>query len=426
MMKIKSFFFFVLSFSLIFILFNLKIVSVFAANPHFELSPSSGDISDISTGGTRIDILIDTGAYQIRTAKVVLNYDSNRLEVLSVQNGGFLDEVSDNIYNSQGRLVLNANTSFSDFLAGRSGIGTLATVRFGAKGLFDSSNVEFDCTPGKSIDSGINTIFIMDVIDCSSNVSGAYSGGGGFPSPSPSQSPGISPSPSYQPLPSPSPSPRISPSPSPWTSPSPSPRISPSPSPVANTNMTIVVKLSGVPANNNDMNLPVDHRQQDIRTVLEDMQGLFYYFGDGNITYTYNTVSQTFDTEIIFQINDLPSGQYNFLLKGPSHRQIKFCQQNQSKDHICTRVEAINITAGQNYNMTFSGHPLEFGDINWSGSAGVEDYSILIGCRDLDSRKGDISYTQGCFLADGNLDGVVDITDVDLFYLTISSKPDDE
>ncbi|MFC1711428.1 cohesin domain-containing protein [Patescibacteria group bacterium] len=170
-------------------LFWLK-TTVYAASPHLELVPSTGTIS---TAGTDIEVNIDTGGMEAKSAKVVLNYDSAKLEVDSITAGAFFDEVSHNIYNSTGEVVINANLSLGSSLESKTGTGTLATMTVKAKASTGTANLTFDCTDGSSTDSGINDPTPLDIIDCTANLNGSYTLGTSTGSPAPSVSPSASP-----------------------------------------------------------------------------------------------------------------------------------------------------------------------------------------------------------------------------------------
>lgn len=171
----------------------------YAANPHLELSPSSGSIS---TSGTNINVDIDTGSLEAKSAKAVINFDATKLEVTSIQEGTFFDEVSYNIYNTTGQVVINANLSLGSSLESKTGTGTLATMTVRAKTSSGTANMTFDCTEGSSTDSGINDPTPTDIIDCASNVNGSYTlGAAAVTSPSPSPAVGgPQPSPSVLPV----------------------------------------------------------------------------------------------------------------------------------------------------------------------------------------------------------------------------------
>lgn len=124
---------------------------------------------------------------------------------------------------------------------------------------------------------------------------------------------------------------------------------------------------------------------------------------------------------------DFTQDKYIIKIKGASHRKIKFCEDNQAAVKICKRTEGIDLVPGENYTFDLTGHSLEFGDINWDGIVGVNDYSIVRACRNADAKIGDADYDTGnCQAADANLNGVVESADIDLLFKTLSENPDDE
>jgi hypothetical protein len=166
---------------------------VWAATPHLELSPSSGTIG---SSGTSIAVKIDTGGQAAKSAKAVISFDATKLEVASVTTGTFFDEVTNNVYNTTGQVVINANLSLGSSLETKTGTGTLATLNVKAKTTSGTATMTFNCTAGSSTDSGINDAVPTDIIDCTANIDGNYSLGtsSASASPSPSAS-GISSSP---------------------------------------------------------------------------------------------------------------------------------------------------------------------------------------------------------------------------------------
>lgn len=205
----------------------------------------------------------------------------------------------------------------------------------------------------------------------------------------------------------------------------------PSPSPAEETTLDLKIKFMGVPANDNNMNLPQENRGKETRITIakESDEKLFY---SEFVSFEYNETDKIWGKSLSFTNTQLPSGKYIFKIKGPAHRQILFCRNNQAPPSLeeeatlCKRGDAVSITVGQSYNLDFSAYPLEFGDVDWDGSVGVQDYSFVKACKEANSKLGEESYTNGCQYADGNLDGVCDITDIDLLYRTLSIKPDDE
>jgi len=264
--------------------------------------------------------------------------------------------------------------------------------------------------------------------------------GGQCPSPSPASrtrtggsadfsTAGSSPSPSPSPSssPSPSPSPQPSPSPSPLTITSPSPSASPEVAITLDQEISLDIKLkfAGVPANNNDINLPQEQRKKEVRIIFEKQEGGQTSYFTHYQNFDYQPSDKSYQASFSLGKDQLPSGNYNLLIKGPVHRQIRFCRNEQTTKQSCSLNNFISLTPGQSYFLDFSNYPLEFGDVDWGGSVGVEDYSFAKACKDQDSHLGDLSYQNGCFNADGNFDGVCDITDIDLLYKTVSDNPDD-
>lgn len=161
-----------LFFCLFFLFYSIFFAcQVYAADPHLELNPSSGTIT---TAGVNIDVNIDTGGQAVKSAKAVINFEESLLQVLSVSAGDFFDDVSYNIYNSSGQVVINANLSLDSMLESKTGIGTLATLSVKSLASSGATAVTFDCTQGSSTDSNINNPTPQDIIVCSSNVNGSY------------------------------------------------------------------------------------------------------------------------------------------------------------------------------------------------------------------------------------------------------------
>jgi hypothetical protein len=165
-----------------------------AADAYLELDPSSGAIS---TSGTDIDVNIDTDGQAIKSAKAVINYPTAMLQVSSITAGDFLDDVSHNIYNDEGEVIINANLSLDSMLESKTGTGTIATITFEAQASSGTAIVTFDCTDEDSTDSNINDPSDppLDIITCTANVDGNYSWGDQAASPSPAASAIVSASP---------------------------------------------------------------------------------------------------------------------------------------------------------------------------------------------------------------------------------------
>lgn len=216
-----------------------------------------------------------------------------------------------------------------------------------------------------------------------------------------------------------------SPPPSPSSSPSSSPPPSPSPTPGPETEMRLKIKLDGVPANDNNINLLDIYKEIEVLVAFDTKSdsGIIGYW-EGKMSFEYDPETKTYSV-----VNEAFSDNINILLKGSSHRKIRFCKaEGQTREYVCRRNEYIDVKSFEDYLFDFTGHPLEFGDVDWDGSVGVQDYSFIISCKKADAKVGQEAYDieDGCNLADGNFDGVVDSTDVVLILKTLSSYPDDE
>lgn len=167
------------------------LASVYAVDPHLELSPSTGLIT---TDGTSIEVKIVSAGQAVKSAKAVVNFDSALLEVSSIQAGDFFDDVSHNIYNSSGQVVINASLSVDSLLESKTGSGALGTMTVKAKTASGTANMAFDCTVGSSTDSNINDPDLTDIIVCTSNIDGSYDLTGGVsatPAATPTPSPAV-------------------------------------------------------------------------------------------------------------------------------------------------------------------------------------------------------------------------------------------
>ncbi len=120
-------------------------------------------------------------------------------------------------------------------------------------------------------------------------------------------------------------------------------------------------------------------------------------------------------------------GNYIFKIKGPSHKKLVFCQDNQDLEYQCVEGEGIYLESGKDYALDFTQRPLGFGDVNFDGSVGVNDWSAVLGCRNADSKRGEELFDiGGCRHADSNFDGEVNNFGLDLLYKTLAGEPDDE
>lgn len=157
------------------------------AAPRLFLDPSSGNFSN----GDQIEVAvsIDAGDQEVMATDTLLNFDSSKLEVTSVTDGGFFEEMQ--YVTDDGRVTIYAYPKQA--LQTKTGTGILAQIVFTALAE-GTASASFLCEAGSDSDSNIWTAEGNDVIDCAANGSGSYiigtSGGETTPTPTPTISTG--------------------------------------------------------------------------------------------------------------------------------------------------------------------------------------------------------------------------------------------
>jgi len=109
---------------------------------------------------------------------------------------------------------------------------------------------------------------------------------------------------------------------------------------------------------------------------------------------------------------------YYFLIKGPKHLQVRFCQ-NSGQNRPCTRSN-ITLDSGENF-LDFSGYPLPGGDLPpQDGVVNAIDAVALINCLETPD-------TPSCLAkADLNFDGIINTMDINIMNNTIYTRWEDE
>jgi len=118
--------------------------------------------------------------------------------------------------------------------------------------------------------------------------------------------------------------------------------------------------------------------------------------------------------------------EYIITIKGFSHSQKIFCKQNQSGELICSKMEGLKIDPNKTITIDLSSLSLKFGDVDSDNQVDTKDYSLVKTCRINNAKKGDDYYEEGCNWADGNFDGEVNSTDIDLLYKALIGNPEDK
>ncbi|MGB9911687.1 MAG: cohesin domain-containing protein [Microgenomates group bacterium] len=145
--------------------------SVFATDPHFFLSPTTGNFSNDFS----VEIRIDTGNKAVGGVDVYLQFPQNLLKVKSVTPGTAFTEVPYLIKNEEGKLILSgyfSNTEAGLSFNGTNGLIATATFQIVSSG---SANLNFICNSGETNESNIiEKTTSQDIVVCSANQGGIY------------------------------------------------------------------------------------------------------------------------------------------------------------------------------------------------------------------------------------------------------------
>ncbi|MBD3250658.1 MAG: DUF5123 domain-containing protein [Candidatus Pacebacteria bacterium] len=197
------------------------------------------------------------------------------------------------------------------------------------------------------------------------------------------------------------------------------------------------LSLAGVPKVEYDLqNQPVNtfHPNQagqsiEVDLTLKDLTGSVVEQGRKTLVYQQEGeggVSSYYKLREPLRIVQPDSGKLSLLIKGPMHRQIKYCRNNQQSDQLCGSQEGFSLNLGIN-TLDLTQRPLQAGDVpmhgeNQSEQDGVVnslDYSFVVGCLSTQSDPACVSR------ADFDYSGKVTNYDLSLVIDTLSSAPDD-
>ena len=96
------------------LILSISSLSIYAAQPSFSFSPSSGVVANIQEGFT-VDVLIDSGGYEITKARAVVKFDPKIVQLKTAMRNSSLfeqwlvDESSTD--NTKGIVILTGSTS---------------------------------------------------------------------------------------------------------------------------------------------------------------------------------------------------------------------------------------------------------------------------------------------------------------------------
>lgn len=128
--------------------------------------------SSLTVGSTlSVKIKIDTGTDKTTSADAWINYNSNQLEIVSIEDGGFYSNFFKKIFANK----IYVGGAEVDSLSSKTGTGTLAilTIKGKQKGI---AQLTFDCITGKTNDSNIikDDVNATDIINCPATTGGSY------------------------------------------------------------------------------------------------------------------------------------------------------------------------------------------------------------------------------------------------------------
>lgn len=172
-------------------------ISAIAA-PRFTLNPSNTSV----TNGSEFDVMmgVNSETEKVIGIDVVANFDSAKLEIVSIQkasipDGGYNFTYTANspiIKNDLGKFEVTLPSANSSVYEGTVANHDLLKITFRAKSL-GTASVSFVCTAGSVTESNIINQSGSDVIDCSANQTGTYTivagAGGATTAPSPTATP---------------------------------------------------------------------------------------------------------------------------------------------------------------------------------------------------------------------------------------------
>lgn len=197
--------------------------------------------------------------------------------------------------------------------------------------------------------------------------------------------------------------------------------------------ITLKISLSGVPRIEKDeqgqiANLfhPEEHGQEISAWItLENESGNKSNPFQKSFEYISSATGGYYQT--IEPLTQVPAGNYNFLIKGPLHRQMRMCRNGQTSLEQCETTDLVEVAEGQSMTLDFSGSPLQAGDTPIHGSDNDQqdgvvnglDYSFVLDCLGKQTDPACVAR------ADFDYSGKVTNYDLFLLMLTLSSAADE-
>ncbi len=137
--------------------------SVSAASLRFDPTSVSSQVD----GTFGVDVIVDSGADEILGVDVLIRYDSDLLEVVSISDGTHMTIGKKDLTTPH---KIYFAPVVDDPASAVSGVGTVATINFKSK-VESTSELNFECELGETNESNIlkNDLDATDIITCSDN-----------------------------------------------------------------------------------------------------------------------------------------------------------------------------------------------------------------------------------------------------------------
>lgn len=137
------------------------------------LEPATGTYDNGSEFSVKVKI--DRGTESVTAADAILNFDATRLEVKTIAEGGFFEEMSSTFSNTEGKISIWTFQTVAISTPTQT-TGDLATITFKTKAV-GTASVSFVCQTGLDTDSSVWSPTGDDLISCAANGSGSYTVG---------------------------------------------------------------------------------------------------------------------------------------------------------------------------------------------------------------------------------------------------------
>lgn len=183
----------------------------------------------------------------------------------------------------------------------------------------------------------------------------------------------------------------------------------PTPTPLPNTPiLNFKVKFQGIDSKRADQRIKVTVIGNDISKPFEDVT----VKADDDGVYSGSVA-----------LNQVPAGSYVLFIKGPKHLAKKLCKNNQ--EGRCGATDKLSLVIGNN-DYDFSKTRLEGGDLPNPNNAMKQDGVVNSVDYELTKARLGSNSEENLRVADINLDGIVNTTDLTLLRNTLETKYEED